>query len=321
MGNYIFLISLPRSGSTMLQKALNNHPQIKTTSEPWMLLPLLYGDPISNFSINKKCVFNGKSASHAIKHSLLELYDSEILLKSSLIRVYKDLYNTDQNITKYFLDKTPRYYLIIDEIKKYFPHSKIVILLRNPLDILNSILSTWVKNNHHFLAFYKIDLFQGLDCLIEQINVESKSVYFIRYEQLINNPENEIKALTDFLHIEFNKNMLDLSNKTIWKLGDQKNINIKNSIDNLNKHSWLNYLSTKNWKIMKNYLEYIGEDKFNKLGYDFEAAMDSLDSIQPSLLRRIITPSLNYYTSKFSEILLPITTYKRNFLDRIRKNE
>ncbi len=36
----IFLLSLPRSGSTLLQRLLAAHPHIHTTAEPWLMLPL-----------------------------------------------------------------------------------------------------------------------------------------------------------------------------------------------------------------------------------------------------------------------------------------
>ena len=38
----LFLISLPRSGSTFLQKILMSHSAIASSAEPWFLLPLFY---------------------------------------------------------------------------------------------------------------------------------------------------------------------------------------------------------------------------------------------------------------------------------------
>src|SRR5262249_20278294 len=37
----ILLLSLPRSGSTLVQRVLAAHPGVATASEPWLLLPLL----------------------------------------------------------------------------------------------------------------------------------------------------------------------------------------------------------------------------------------------------------------------------------------
>src|SRR5206468_7765156 len=38
----VFVLSLPRSGSTLLQRMLASHPEIATSSETWLLLPQLY---------------------------------------------------------------------------------------------------------------------------------------------------------------------------------------------------------------------------------------------------------------------------------------
>ena len=38
----LFLMSLPRTGSTLVQRVLAAHPGVATASEPWLLLPLLY---------------------------------------------------------------------------------------------------------------------------------------------------------------------------------------------------------------------------------------------------------------------------------------
>ena len=38
----IFLISLPRSGSTLLQKMLTVSPEIYSVAEPWLMLPLAF---------------------------------------------------------------------------------------------------------------------------------------------------------------------------------------------------------------------------------------------------------------------------------------
>ena len=37
----IFIISLPRSGSTLLQRILTSHESVASASEPWLLLPLI----------------------------------------------------------------------------------------------------------------------------------------------------------------------------------------------------------------------------------------------------------------------------------------
>ena len=47
----------------------------------------------------------------------------------------------------YFLDKTPRYYLVIPELYCTFPKAHYIFLLRNPVAVLCSILETREKKD------------------------------------------------------------------------------------------------------------------------------------------------------------------------------
>ena len=139
----IFIFSLPRSGSTLLQNLLMNHPSISSVTEPWILLPLIY--------INKDegvlSEYSHRTSKMAIQNLIENLpqknddFNSE--LREFMLNLYQKLSSSK---AKYFLDKTPRYFLIIDEIQQLFPESKFIFLFRHPLDILSSILLTW-KNN------------------------------------------------------------------------------------------------------------------------------------------------------------------------------
>ena len=62
--------------------------------------------------------------------------------KKDIQKLSLKLYNYNQ-LDKgqlYFLDKTPRYYHIIQELKDLFPESKFVILVRNPVSVFSSIM-------------------------------------------------------------------------------------------------------------------------------------------------------------------------------------
>jgi len=58
--NLIFLISQPRSGSTLLQKILNTHSQIISASEPWIMLNPVYALRSSGI----KAEYNSKIANN-----------------------------------------------------------------------------------------------------------------------------------------------------------------------------------------------------------------------------------------------------------------
>ena len=154
--NLIFIISQPRAGSTLLQLMLSGHPDIATTSEPWIAL-----HPV--FSLMKEgidTVYNSKLARLALIDFLKQSGVDESFYKRQVTSFLLSLYNRSiaHQKKKIFLDKTPRYYHIINELIEIFPNAKFIIIFRNPLAVLNSILTSWVKNDILRLSGNRDDL-------------------------------------------------------------------------------------------------------------------------------------------------------------------
>jgi len=79
-----------------------------------------------------------------------------------------------------FLDKTPRYYYILPEIHEAFPEAHIIVLFRNPLAVLASILTTWVEDDWLSLHRYRDDLLEAPGRLIDA--AEFSNVSGVQYE-------------------------------------------------------------------------------------------------------------------------------------------
>jgi hypothetical protein len=47
-----------------------------------------------------------------------------------------DLYTRAAGEARYFLDKTPRYHYVVDDLFRVFPEAKTIFLWRNPLAIV-----------------------------------------------------------------------------------------------------------------------------------------------------------------------------------------
>ena len=130
----------------------------------------------------------------------------------------------------FFLDKTPRYYYIIEELIKYFPESKIIILRRNPLYVLNSIIKTWVKKDYFLLSNYKDDLFLSLE-KFKKYSKNSDNIYNIHYEDLISDHKKSLKKLYSFLNIEYNEAFIKIKKNVNFTKGDIYNIESKHKIN------------------------------------------------------------------------------------------
>ena len=223
--NLIFLISQPRAGSTMLQKILGSHPEIYTVSEPWLLLHPVYALRDSGYEAE----YDAKLAKTALDSFLNLFPDQKQVYLETISEVYGKLYQKalDQTDKKYFLDKTPRYYHIIPELAKIFPEAKFIILLRNPLAVLSSIISTWIvphPDRWFYLENHKDDLFKAPELLLQGINLLQDRCLVVHYEKFLENPDIQTRSICDKLNIPFHQKMLvnDKTNSAQWIFGDKK---------------------------------------------------------------------------------------------------
>ena len=122
--NLVFIVSQPRSGSTLLQGILSNNNYVNTTSEPWILLPFLniFDSSLVEAKYNQQLamtgVFDFANKVGGGEDVLIEK------LRGFLLDVYRPL---SVGNVRYILDKTPRYYEILPHIQKVFPEAKIII--------------------------------------------------------------------------------------------------------------------------------------------------------------------------------------------------
>ncbi len=231
--NIIFLISMPRSGSTLLQRIIESTQYIESTGEPWVALPILsFYDQELIESLYDQTVLN-----HARKGLVKELKVNETLYHDAEISYLHSIYaSICKNITApFYLDKTPRYSLIADQLYQRLPNAKYIILKRNPLSVINSYCSTWAKNNLKWVANNKYFMNDFKKGFINLINFEHKhqknpNVLVIDFEQLTSKPEEAQKTLISFLGFPVQINDFNRDKYKIRSMGDPKTINNANTI-------------------------------------------------------------------------------------------
>jgi len=228
----VFIISQPRSGSTYLQNILSNNENVNTCSEPWILLNF------TNFIKPEllQATYNYKWANLAF-NDFLDKYPS-IELSKRLKKVILDLYEPMAEGYDLVIDKTPRYWEILEEIMELFPKSKIIILKRHPMDVAVSIIKTWKITSLAKLSRFRRDLLLAPTVLhnFSERQLKNPRVYSLKYEDLINNKAEEVENLYNWLGLTYTHNVLKTDKNKKYKglYGDpfQNNLATSNTIVN-----------------------------------------------------------------------------------------
>jgi len=265
----IFLISQPRAGSTLLQNLLAQHAAIHTTSEPWVMLHPFFALREDGYTADYNQVL-----AHTALFDFCSTLDGGLKNYDEAIReMAYHLYGTacDQAHKTKFLDKTPRYYHILDDLLRVFPGAKFIILFRNPLAVLNSILNTHIKGHWVLLSRYKHDLLTAPPTLTSASAISSTQVYKIQYESLVADPQTHLSNLTDFLEIEFNTQMLSYNpgSAASGHMGDATGIQKYNQPSQERLDIWREmgrHEQTRHFALA--YLDALGSEILVQMGYD-----------------------------------------------------
>lgn len=308
MRNILFLVSQPRAGSTLTQKILGSHPEIHTQSEPWILLHPLHALKQHNI----QATYAHALYRNALSDFIETLPGGRARYTHSIARTYYGLYESvcEKEGAAIFLDKTPRYYLILDELREYFPEAKIIILYRNPLAVLNSIISTWMEEGLFRLHGFKQDLFQAPRILLDQLRNPGPNTHTLYFENLLAKPQETTAELCEFTGIDFRPEMLknfSSVNDNKWLFGDKTGREQFREISSSQIDSWRRSLADPQiWRLLNDYFEYLGVSFFNDYGYSGESIQNTLRETRPDETVLSTTLSLATLTSSDRDPLIHI---------------
>lgn len=278
----IFLLSLPRCGSTLVQRILATNQHIASAAEPWLLLPFMYA--LRTDGVYSE--YHHQVTVPAIKDFLKELPNGDDDYYEALREFATNLYRraaTHKPDARYFLDKTPPYCLIAPEIVKAFPDAKFIFLWRNPLAMVASFIESF-HNGKWTLNDSKPFLFKGFERILEAYEQVKDRAIAIQYEQLLLDPETSVRRMTDFLEIDYRPDMHTKFNEVAFKgtMGDPTGRRKYTEIDTQPLEKWKQTLSSpvrKSW--CRRYLNWMGENRLSTMGYDRDGLIDELNAIPP----------------------------------------
>lgn len=284
----LFILSLPRSGSTFLARTLVTHPAITSAryAEPHLFVSAF--GPLSGLKTLSAygAEISGSSAQAYLDNTPL----GQVGYKAALARQIAEVYlgSAEDTDAAWFIEKTTRNSLIASDLIKALPEARFVLLWRNPLDVMASVYSTWCENNWIWNA-NSVELFSGLERLHDLVaKADPARLMTLRYEDLVQARGDTLGRLAGFLGLEVGhwQQNHDLSEVRFEGLHDPRArdaANQKSHVQSVDK--WRRTITTcRRRRLARQYIDWIGADRLATMGYDHAVLIAQLDEIRPPLL-------------------------------------
>lgn len=192
----IFICGMPRSGTTLMDQMFSCHPQVNAGGEL-------------------------RATGYAFQRSpdlrkVLEREAPDTSVTDDMLTTFAEQYQTylhgEGLKSEYVSDKMPANYLYAGVLALAFPRARVLIMRRHPMDCL---LSNFMQNfgpNQPFST--RIETLVGVYKQFDRTAQHHRAtlpdqVRFVDYEQVVADPEGQMRAVMDFVGLPFDAAMLD----------------------------------------------------------------------------------------------------------------
>tara|TARA_R110000737_G_scaffold165786_1_gene193118 strand:+ start:2018 stop:3862 length:1845 start_codon:yes stop_codon:yes gene_type:complete len=194
----IFIVGMPRSGTTLMDRMLSQHPQIKSSGEN-EALALFIENKINAQKANKKV--NWQAFFQSQRQEFSQAYLTKTALEADII-----------------VDKMPHNFRYVGAILSIFQQVKIIQMRRTPLDLALSIFSQPFAPHHNYAANLKNiahAIFQANKLMDFWRDNFPEQVIDVNYNQLTNTPINEANRIFQFCGLAWHDDYLNFHKKHV----------------------------------------------------------------------------------------------------------
>lgn len=224
----IFIVGAPRSGTTVLQYRLRNHPRISLpTGESHFFIPLYrnqaaYGDlsQLENIRRVLQAMLDQsrdflETDLHGMKFDIDSLAcELHAAGRHSMPAIIAGLFekNAQGEGKTRWGDKTPYYAMHLPKLLEWFPDAQIVHLVRDGRDVALSLFG----RQHDFSVYNSYFAAEYWESYVEKGRAQGRQLapghYLeLRYEDLLTQPDATMKTLCAFLGEEFSADLFDVT--------------------------------------------------------------------------------------------------------------
>ena len=205
---YLFIVGMPRCGSTLLESILSLNNEVKDMGEVQFLEESL------------------QKSDDLLK--VKKLYEDEVLLLDSQKKIY-----TDKNLFNF---------LYCPIIYRLFPNARIIYCKRNPLDNILSIYRTNFLNQSFSSSLKDItELYlYHLELMDDYKKKFGSIIYLYDHDSVVLNPKKNIQSLINWLEWEWDEKYLSpqISNRSVFTASSAQ---IRQKINSNSSGYWKKY--------------------------------------------------------------------------------
>lgn len=189
----------PRSGTTLIEQALNAHPQAISAEETTIFSGAIHGP-----------LFEGKPS---------DVPQSQILdeIPKNTLKGYQQTYHTMLELAmgqksngRMVIDKNPDLLQLLPSVLRVFPEARILMALRDPRDILVSIFSQALPPNHN--AICHLSLKSSAQFVAKRLGLWVKLrdkipdiTCVLKYEDTVNDFRHEVGRAIHHMGLEWHE--------------------------------------------------------------------------------------------------------------------
>lgn len=227
----IFIVGMPRSGTTLVERILSQHSEVTTAGELeyFSLLMKKMSKTTTQRILDKETI-------EAAQHINFEELGKAYIEKTRVLT----------GGTAKFIDKMPLNILYVGFILQALPKAKIICLDRSPLDtIMSNFRQLFSANSYNYNYAYSLDttakyyvFFKKLaDFWLEKY---PNNFYQVNYQELVNSPELHAKKLIEFCGIEWQEACLHINSNNA-PVATASAVQVRQPINNKSINNWKKY--------------------------------------------------------------------------------
>lgn len=193
----IFLVGFPRSGTTLLEQILDSHPRLRSLDERPTVGALMTA--LENVIARRNDARN--ALTDAERDEVRGIYFKRA---AEFVRLEPG---------QLLVDKFPLNLINVYHIWRVFPEAKFILAIRHPCDVCLSCFMQNFALNEAMTVFTNLNDTANLYATVMSLWQEFTeglplSYHMLRYEDLVDNVEQEARQLLDFLGLEWSDEVL-----------------------------------------------------------------------------------------------------------------